>query len=248
VIATAPVRHYATIDSTNTEARRLYEAGERGPLLLLADEQRAGRGRMHRVWVSDVGNCYSTLLLPLQADLTVLPQIGFVTALAVADVASTFAPQADVKLKWPNDVLIGGAKVSGILSEVISQSPLIVAIGCGINVAHAPEGLAYPVTHLCAFGDATRDQVFAGYRSSLAHWLAMWDEGNDFETIRLAWTQRAVGIGETVSMHVADMTITGRFVGLSAQGAIIIKDQDRTHTLFSGDLTIPSLSALRNAS
>ena len=243
----APVRRYTTIDSTNLEAHRLFEKGEHGPLFLLGDEQTHGRGRLERQWVSPPGNCYSTLVLPLAADISVLPQIGFVVSLAVADVVTAFAPQARLQLKWPNDVLIAGAKVSGILSEVVSQSPHTLAIGCGINVAHAPSGLAYHATHLSVFGEATRDGVFDIYRSALAHWLAMWDEGHDFETIRLAWLQRAIGIGETVSMTTADMNITGCFEGLTSQGAIIIKDIDRTHMLLSGDLHIPSLTALRSA-
>jgi BirA family transcriptional regulator, biotin operon repressor / biotin---[acetyl-CoA-carboxylase] ligase len=244
-IEQAPVRHYASIDSTNTEARRLFETGERGPLFLLADEQTQGKGRMERNWVSAKGNCHSTLLLPLRSDISVIPQIGFVAALAVADVVAKYA---SVQIKWPNDVLINGAKVSGILSEVVSQSPLTVAVGCGINVEHAPTGLAYPATHITAYGSATRDNVFADYRTSLAHWIAMWDEGHDFETIRLAWLQRAIGIGETVSMTIAETKIQGRFEGLNAQGAVIIKDpNNRTHMLLSGDLHIPSLATMRSS-
>lgn len=245
-VSQAPVRHYATIDSTNLEAHRLVEKGERGPLFLVADQQTRGRGRLQRQWVSERGNCYSTLVLSVSADISVLPQIGFVVSLAVADVVTAFAPHAQLQLKWPNDVLIAGAKVSGILSEVVSHAPLTLAVGCGINVAHAPSGLAYPATHLSAYGEAACDSVFDLYRAALAHWLAMWDEGHDFETIRLAWLQRAIGVGETVSMTVADMKITGRFEGLSPQGAIIITDKDRTHMLLSGDLHIPSLAAMRS--
>ncbi len=247
IVVQAPVRHYDTIDSTNLEAHRLFQSGERGLLFLLADEQTQGRGRMQRQWVSESGNCYSTLMLPLRADISVLAQIGFVVSLAVADVVTAFAPQARLQLKWPNDVLIAGAKVSGILSEVVSQSPLTLAIGCGINVAHAPTGLAYPATHLSVFGEATCDGVFDIYRSALAHWLAMWDEGHDFETIRLAWLHRAIGIGETVSVTTANMNIKGCFEGLDPQGAIIITDNDRTHMLLSGDLHIPSLAAMRSS-
>jgi BirA family transcriptional regulator, biotin operon repressor / biotin---[acetyl-CoA-carboxylase] ligase len=288
-VAQAPVHHHVTIDSTNTEARRLFDAGEHGPLWVLADEQTAGRGRLERRWVSEVGNVYATLMLPLNSspgvpgevasrsddgevggssvqtsnaltehsNLTVsrvprlppllprageelrrrAPQIGFVVALAVADVAASYADE--VKLKWPNDVLVGGAKVSGILCEVLS--PDVIAVGCGINVAHAPRGLAYPVTHLAG---ATRDQVFAAYRERLLHWLRVWYSG--FATVRDVWISRAIGMGETVTMSVGSKTHTGTFETIDDDGAIILRQTNGvTVILHAGDLVIPSLQEQR---
>jgi BirA family transcriptional regulator, biotin operon repressor / biotin---[acetyl-CoA-carboxylase] ligase len=240
-VTQAPVKHYATIDSTNSQARRLHDAGERGPFWVLADEQTAGRGRLARKWVSEKGNLYSTLVLPTTyIDVTILPQIGFVVALAVSDVAMRHA--GDVKLKWPNDVLVGGAKVSGILCEVLS--PDVIAIGCGINVAHAPQGLNYPATHLRV---TTSDEVFAHYGKQLSHWLAVWQAG--FPTIRDTWMSRAMGIGEAVTMTVQSQVHTGVFEGIDHHGAIILKKPDGFYlTLHAGDLTIPSLQAQRKQS
>jgi BirA family transcriptional regulator, biotin operon repressor / biotin---[acetyl-CoA-carboxylase] ligase len=244
LIASAPVKHYATIDSTNTEAHRLFEAGERGPLWLLADEQTAGRGRLDRQWVSSAGNCYSTLMLPLAGKaIADVPQLGFVVSLAVADAIEHLTP-AKPQLKWPNDVLINGAKVSGILSEVISQSSLTIAVGCGINVAHAPTGLGYPAVHLLHFASVSRDQVFKAYRIALGAWLDMWQDG--FDDIRKAWLSRAIGVGETVSLSSNNNTIVGIFESLNEQGALLIRDgNNKLHTISAGDLTIPSLQALR---
>lgn len=234
------VRHHATIDSTNNEARRLFEQGERGPLWVLADEQTAGRGRLERKWVSEKGNLYSTLLLHLDGANTLAgrtPQLGFAVALAVADVASRYA--TGVSLKWPNDVLVNGAKVSGILCDVIA--PDVVAIGCGINVAHAPQGLNYPTTSLSG---ATRDEVFLHYRTRFSHWFEVWCEG--FSAIREAWMARAIGIGQSVSMSVGTQCHTGIFTGLEDDGAIILKQGDNSSiTLHAGDLTIPSLQSFR---
>jgi BirA family transcriptional regulator, biotin operon repressor / biotin---[acetyl-CoA-carboxylase] ligase len=233
-VAEAPVKHYATIDSTNTEARRLFEAGERGPLWLLADEQTAGRGRLERKWVSERGNCYSTLIVPMTANRGT---IGFAVALAVADVAARYAE--NVALKWPNDVLVNGAKVSGILCEVLS--PDTIAVGCGINVAHAPQGLAYPATHL---NNANREDVFANYRSCLSHWLNIWC--TNFATVRAAWISRAIGIGEQTSMIVGEQTHSGTYEGIDDSGAIILSAPNGvSRTFHAGDLVIPSLQALR---
>jgi BirA family transcriptional regulator, biotin operon repressor / biotin---[acetyl-CoA-carboxylase] ligase len=242
-----PTLHYPTIDSTNLEARRLFDAGERGPLFLLADEQTAGKGRLDRSWASAMGNCYSTLILPLNSDMTSVPQIGFVTALAVADVVRNHTKSVP-QLKWPNDVLIKGAKVAGILSEVLSANPLTLAIGCGINVAHAPTGLAYPATCLVAEGaSASRDEVFQSYAAALTYWLDMWNQGKNFPTIRTAWMQNAIGINETITMTAGTQHLTGNFEGITEQGAVLLKPADGPpQILHAGDMHIPSLARLRN--
>jgi BirA family transcriptional regulator, biotin operon repressor / biotin---[acetyl-CoA-carboxylase] ligase len=247
LILTAHIRHYATIDSTNLEAHRLFNVGERGPLFLLADEQTAGKGRQDRMWASAKGNCYSTLILPLETEVRSVPQIGFVVALAVADVVrkhSTATPH----LKWPNDVLVGGAKISGILCEVLSTAPLTIAIGCGINVAHSPVGLTYPTTSLAAEGATVdRDAVFKSYREALSYWFHMWDYGQNFPTIRTAWMQNAIGMGEAVTMTTGTQHLTGNFEGITEQGAVLLKPADGPpQILHAGDLHIPSLARLRN--
>jgi BirA family transcriptional regulator, biotin operon repressor / biotin---[acetyl-CoA-carboxylase] ligase len=248
VIATAPVRHFVTIDSTNAEARRLHGAGEGGPLWLLADEQTAGKGRLGRSWASTPGNCYSTLVLPLpRTPLSAVAQIGFAVALAVAETVDRLGTKA-AAIKWPNDVLVGAAKISGILCEVLQPAPLVVAIGCGINVAHAPQGLPYPATSIQAEGvRADRDQVFETYRQRLAYLLSQWNEGENFDMIRAQWLSRAIGLGETVSMTKGDTTVSGRYEGISPEGAVVLKPASGPSQVFhAGDLHIPSLAALRN--
>jgi BirA family transcriptional regulator, biotin operon repressor / biotin---[acetyl-CoA-carboxylase] ligase len=240
-------RHYPTIDSTNLEARRLYDAGERGPLFLLADEQTAGKGRLDRNWASLRGNCYSTLILPVDADISVVPQIGFVVALAVADVVGKHTA-AIPQLKWPNDVLVRGAKIAGILCEVLSQQPLTIAIGCGINLAHAPVGLTYPATCLNAVGaNAAFDDVIQSYRAALTYWLDKWENGQNFASIRSAWITLAIGIGETISMTTGTQHLTGTFETITEQGAVMLKPpHGPAHILHAGDVHIPSLAKLRN--
>lgn len=242
-----PVRHHSTIDSTNLEARRLFEAGELGPLFLLADEQTAGKGRLDRNWASLRGNCYSTLLLPLTTEIAVVPQIGFVVALAVVEVVRKHT-SATPQLKWPNDVLVRGAKIAGILCEVLSQHPLTIAIGCGINVAHAPTGLTYPATCLVAeSATVTRDEVFQSYQTALAFWLNTWNNGQNFPAIRSAWTNLAIGIGETITMTVGTQHLTGTFETITEQGAVMLKPpHGPPHILHAGDVHIPSLAKLRN--
>jgi BirA family transcriptional regulator, biotin operon repressor / biotin---[acetyl-CoA-carboxylase] ligase len=179
--------------------------------------------------------------------LAQVPQIGFIVALAVADVVrkhTAVRPQ----LKWPNDVLINGAKIAGILCEVLSQKPLTVAIGCGINVAHAPIGLTYPATCLAAEGaTASRDDVFQSYRTALAYWLDTWNNGQNFPAIRDHWISLAIGIGETITMSSGTQHLTGTFETITEQGAVMLKPpHGPPHILHAGDVHIPSLAKLRN--
>ena len=133
----AGVRHkvYETLGSTNAEALALARAGERGPFWVSAARQTAGRGRRGREWVSPAGNLYATLLLSEPSPSAQAPQLTFVAALALHDAVAECAPQLGpaLKVKWPNDLLQGGAKLAGILIESENQPHFAVAIGIGIN-------------------------------------------------------------------------------------------------------------------
>lgn len=248
MIERVPVRHFRTIDSTNLEAHRLFEHGERGPLWLIAEEQTAGRGRLNRVWTSERGSLYSTLLLPVSAPQSAIPQIGFVVAVAVQKALSKLAPTVSFALKWPNDCLTNGAKISGILCETLA--PNVVAIGCGINVEHAPRGLPYPAISLRQLGSpATINIVFAAYRGELSAALALWDNGAGFEAIRKEWQAHAVGIGERVAMSTGEVMVEGTYEGIAEDGALVLlKSDGKRHLFHAGDLSIPSLQSLRKAS
>ena len=269
-----PVRHFDRIDSTNAEARRLADDGERGPLWLWADEQTGGRGRMGRSWVSEPGNLYATFLISIAADPTAATQVSFVAALAVHDMVSVLRPDLSPRIKWPNDVLIDGAKFCGVLAEVVGTSPVRIAIGCGVNVAHAPEDTPYPVTHLnspppCGEGQGwgsaspaanhpppqplptrgrglTVESVFEHLEMSLSNRLKLWDEGRGFPAIRQAWGERALGLGGKVTARLGTKDIHGIFTGLAADGALILDAADGTVThIHSGEVKFAALEALK---
>ncbi|WP_373502407.1 biotin--[acetyl-CoA-carboxylase] ligase [Aestuariivirga sp.] len=239
-----PVRHFDRIDSTNLEARRLAETGERGPLWLLADEQTGGRGRLGRNWVSEPGNLYATFLFSVSAGLDVVAQVSFVAALAVHDTVTALCPHLAPRIKWPNDVLIGGAKFCGVLPEVVGSAPTRIAIGCGINVAHAPKGTPYPVTALGA-GLAV-ESVLQELDSNLSNRLKLWDEGRGFSLIRKDWAARALGLGGHVTATLGPKDLHGTFTGLAADGALILTGPDGQAThIHSGEVRFAELEALR---
>ena len=149
------LRTYDEIDSTNAEALRLLRQGEPGPLWITADRQSAGRGRRGRKWISVPGNLHASLLLTDPGPVEDWPQLAFVAALAVHDAVVEVAPaiRPMLELKWPNDVLLSGAKFAGILIEGEGREEEgAVVIGIGINCAAHPAGAAFPATDLTAVG------------------------------------------------------------------------------------------------
>jgi BirA family transcriptional regulator, biotin operon repressor / biotin---[acetyl-CoA-carboxylase] ligase len=233
------VLHFESIDSTNAEARRLAEAGERGPLWILADEQTAGRGRLGRTWVSRPGNFYGTLLLATEADAAAATQLGFVAALSVLHAVAGVTGKVEAKfgLKWPNDVLIEGAKFCGLLSEIVCQSPMTVAIGCGINLAHAPEGVSYPVAALGL--KFTPEQVLSTLDSVFAKWLGVWEEGHGFPSIRAAWEENGPARGQSLTVD----GVNGSFAGLAEDGALRLRLADGAVKLIhAGDVRMGAMA------
>jgi len=237
VRATVPVHHHATIDSTNLEAQRLAAGGLRGPAWIVADEQNSGRGRLGRTWVSAPGNLYSSLLLPTRAPAASIPQVAFVTALAVHDTVSGFCGIGKALLKWPNDCLLAGGKVAGILCETANGGQLV--IGCGINVAHSPRGLAYATAHIGQQAPGIDvGAVFAAYSSALLNRLAEWCEGEGFPEIMAAWQERAFGLNRPVRVVAGSRTIEGTFSGLGGDGALLVGLADGSReTIYAGDVT-----------
>lgn len=203
---------------------------------------------MGRSWVSEPGNLYATFLFPLAAGPEVAAQASFVAALAVHDTVMVLRPELSPRIKWPNDVLIGGAKFCGVLPEVVGDKPLRIAIGCGLNIAHAPQGTPYPVTALDAGSHLglTIDAVLAALDAALSRRLAQWDEGRGFASIRADWSARALGLGGTVSASSETHCLSGTFKGLAADGALLLEDAaGRVTSIHSGEVRFAELEALR---
>jgi BirA family transcriptional regulator, biotin operon repressor / biotin---[acetyl-CoA-carboxylase] ligase len=236
-----------SVDSTNSEAHRLHAAGEQGPLWIVAGAQTAGRGRLGRQWFSCPGNLYSTLLIGTKVSAIVASQLGIVIALAVAEAVDAVAGQPLVQLKWPNDCLIKGAKFCGILSEMLPGPTPAVAIGCGINVSLSPRDLAYPVTHVSAHVPVTIDKMFSAYSLAAERLVGQWDQGNGFSMLVEKWKSRAIGLGEVVEIHESNGSRRGLFQGLANDGAMVILENATTVRIYAGDVSIPSLDALRKA-
>jgi BirA family biotin operon repressor/biotin-[acetyl-CoA-carboxylase] ligase len=219
---------FGSIGSTNDEALRRAEAGAPEGTVITARQQEGGRGRRGRSWSSPPGNAYSSTIVRPECAPERAAQLGFATALAVSDAALAGLPSGrQVRLKWPNDVLVDGAKIAGILLESSIGGDGRVAhvvIGAGINVAAAPPAGAagYAAASLRDLGDA-RDApgVLQAYLGALAARLAQWRTG--FAGTRADWLARAAWLGETVAVSQGDERIEGRFAGLDADGALLLQ-------------------------
>jgi len=243
----APVVWRESLDSTNEEARKLAAAGERGPLWIAAGEQTAGRGRLGRGWISPPGNLYATLLITLPVPLAVAAQASLVAALAMADTVRTLAPHAAVRLKWPNDVLIAGEKVSGILVETLAHNAggVVLAIGCGLNVVHAPEGQRRPATALVRFGSAAgAREALDVLAAAMDRTFAAWALGDGFDAVRARWMELAGGKGERIAVDIGGARTEGAFGGIDRDGALLLILADGSErTVRAGDVNAASGAA-----
>jgi BirA family transcriptional regulator, biotin operon repressor / biotin---[acetyl-CoA-carboxylase] ligase len=226
-VADVPIDALDEVDSTNAEARRRAEGGERGPVWITARVQTAGRGRRGRAWETGAGNLAATLLMVTDKPPAAAAQISFVAALAVADLAGAYVAPSLVSLKWPNDPLIAGRKTSGILIESGPHAAggLWLAIGVGVNLATPPVASERPAT---AFAEHMRGpppaptQALARLAASFERWRDLWDRLG-FAPIADAWTARAHGLGQPCTARLADETVAGVAEGLDADGALRLR-------------------------
>ena len=227
-------KDYATLDSTNEEARRLAEAGEPDPVWITAARQTAGRGRRGRAWDTPAGNLAATLLLRPEASRAMTGQLSFAAALAAAETVQHFAPDAAVTVKWPNDVLAEARKIAGILLEGGSGW---LAIGIGVNLAHHPEGTAFPATSLPQLGIAppSCEAALTVLAARFAHWYDAWME-QGFESLRAAWLKRASGLGAPITARLPNETRAGVFEGIDASGALLLKDGTGVRAIAAGEV------------
>jgi BirA family biotin operon repressor/biotin-[acetyl-CoA-carboxylase] ligase len=224
------IEAYDEIDSTNAEARRRAEAGEGGPVWITALTQTAGRGRRGRAWDTKTGNLAATLLFLTEMSPGDAAQVSFIAALAVADLAEACLGPDLARLKWPNDLMIHGRKASGILVES-GQRPdgkLWVAVGIGVNLAHAPTDVERPATSFADYMSAPppkpRDALEILARS-FESWKQIW-EREGFAPIAKAWTARAHGLGEPCVARLPNQTHRGIAEGLDLDGALRLRLDD----------------------
>ena len=234
------VETLATTDSTNAEAKRRALAGQRGPLWLRADAQTSGVGRGGREWHSPVGNLFTTLLTPFAGEVRDAALMSFVACLAVSETLDFFVPPDRVTLKWPNDALLDGKKVAGVLLEAGGEANARwLAVGIGINLAHKPEEARWPPI---ALADVVRAPTAMQAQDVLAarfdHWQARF-EADGFAPVRAAWMARAARLGERIEARLANATHSGTFQGIAEDGALLLAADHGDMRIAAADIYFP---------
>jgi BirA family biotin operon repressor/biotin-[acetyl-CoA-carboxylase] ligase len=204
----------------------LAASGAEEGLWLRAERQTAGRGRQGRAWVSPPGNLYASTIVRLRPGDPPPATLAMVAAVALDEVVRTVLPGGDLSIKWPNDLLLGGAKLSGILLERAGNA---VVIGIGVNLVHHPEGLPRPVTSLAAHDVPVDPEPFLEMLADgFARWLERW-RGEGLDPVRRRWVERAHPKGTALTANLPDgAAVEGLFDGLDSDGALVLRLADGT--------------------
>jgi BirA family biotin operon repressor/biotin-[acetyl-CoA-carboxylase] ligase len=212
----------------------LARTGASEGLWLRAERQVSGKGRQGRVWASGPGNLYASTLVRLRPSDPPAATLALVAAVALEETVSLFLPGGAV-IKWPNDLLVDGAKLSGILLERADDA---IVIGFGVNLAHHPDDTGRPTTSIAAHAPAPDPAVFLETLAEIfARWMERW-RGQGLGIVRDRWLDRAHPAGTALTARLADGTsIEGLFDGLNAEGALILRLADGSrHVMHAGDV------------
>jgi len=235
------IQHFAKIDSTNHEAMRQAEHGAAEGVVILADQQEAGRGRLGRTWHTINDALAMSIILRPDLPPTQVPQLSLVTAVALHQALSRHCP--DIRIKWPNDLLIHGAKVAGILTEMRAQPHQVeaVIVGIGINIKAPQDGwpadIHQSVTDLQCHTSTLISRLACASEiiNSLDHWYDIYLQ-QGFAPIRQAWWDAHVASGEKVRIFDGQRYIEGIAQALDEDGALLLKREGSVQRILAGEL------------
>jgi BirA family biotin operon repressor/biotin-[acetyl-CoA-carboxylase] ligase len=239
------LRVLGRVASTNDELRRLAEEGAPDGLVVVAREQTRGRGRYGRSWASPPGNLYASVLLRPDCDLAATAQLSLVAGLALGDACARLGPKGlTIQLKWPNDVLINGAKTAGLLLENAiwpDGRAAWVIIGSGVNIVSCPADTPYPATSLTAEGFVPLAPLalLEAYLRALDAWLDKWRDLG-FAAVRDTWRARSFGLGDQIRLRLEREELSGRFIDLTESGALLLEQAGgRRREIAAGEVFYP---------
>jgi BirA family biotin operon repressor/biotin-[acetyl-CoA-carboxylase] ligase len=237
------IEEVPAISSTNLALRERAAAGELEGLVLRADEQHSGRGRRGRGWTSPPGNLYVSLLLRPAGTPAFGATLGFVAAVALGRVLRRLTV-AQVFHKWPNDLLIDGKKMTGLLLEAGTQPDGKLdwlVLGIGVNIISHPETGLYPTTDLVASGGAALSPraLLDLFLEAFAPLYEQWRQ-KGFMAVRDAWLEHAAGLGTEIVARLEREEVTGHFADLDTDGNLVIALKNGgTRRIAAGDIFFP---------
>jgi BirA family biotin operon repressor/biotin-[acetyl-CoA-carboxylase] ligase len=246
------------VGSTNTEAMNRARDGDRGAVWCVTTLQTAGKGRRQRPWVAPRGNLASSVLEVLNVTPAVAATMGFAFGLAQEQALRRVSMEANMRLggadqlhyllKWPNDIMVRGRKLCGLLVEAEAVTDgLAVVAGIGTNIVAAPEGTPTPATSLSALGvHVGAEELFAALSDAWVEMFGVWNNGRGFADIRKLWLDRAYGLGEPVAIQNGAVMVEGVFDTLDDTGCLIIRTADGSRVpITAGEVYFGSAASVR---
>lgn len=231
---------YESLSSTMDEGRIQVLKGVEEGAVIVASRQTQGRGRRGRQWESPLGNLFMTYITYLNCPLSQAPQLSFVACVSVGEFLRPLLPPGNsLTYKWPNDLLLNKKKVGGLLLEAIplSHKPEIAyLVGCGLNLKEHPLEPRYPATSFQEEGIYLNyDEVLKGITSSLAHFIALWQQ-NGFAPIQTLWMKGCAHLQEKIRFDIQEKIYEGIFEGLDEEGLLILNNTQGTIKLAAGEI------------
>lgn len=226
---------YEETGSTNDDVKRLCADADKGKCFVVtAKRQNSGRGRRGRSWVSLEGNLFVSF--GLEVDLKDLGQMIFIVGLSLLETIKHLKQDCDVKLKWPNDVLVNNRKVSGILLEKGEGDYLIIGIGVNITAAPETDNLLYPAVSLEAAGLKTdRIEFLKEYINCFDSNLSEWEQ-KGFTKLKERWLENAKNLGGEINIHTENGVKEGIFNGVDDNGILLLETPQGIEKIYAGDV------------
>ncbi len=239
------LQSFAELASTSDLCRTMAEAGEPDGLAVLAGRQTQGRGSRGRAWQSPAGNLSLSILIRPREPVRWAGQWSLLAGVALAEALQLFMPAGShAVVKWPNDVLLHGRKLAGILLDSVATpagETAWMVIGMGANLAVAPDLADRPTACLADLGPAPEPAgVARAVLDRIGHWrrVRLLD---GFAPIRTAWLLRAQPVGTPITLKRGDSTVGGTFAGLSDDGSLLLHNGGRVHAFATGEVLLPNL-------
>lgn len=243
---------YHEVDSTNEEAKRLAIGGASHGAFIWSLRQSAGRGRRGRDWISHEGNLFTTALLEPGCNIDRLPQLSFVAAIAARkSIAPLLEDDSVLQFKWPNDLLLNGKKLAGLLLESIEtldedgKQQRWAMIGLGMNIESAPDHLsdaAQQATYLKAAGVelVSAKIVLSRFIHHFIEWYGIWQE-QGFGAIRKEWLEHCAHHDKAIEVHLGKDRMNGVFCGLDSRGNLRLQmvGEDEPRVIPAGEVMLP---------
>ena len=236
---------YKEIDSTNNEAVRLLDKKKSFPYWIVSEKQTDGKGRKNRYWDSLVGNFMGTYVIEINLERKFLPQLAFVTALAIYDTIQKFITRNNgkiVQLKWPNDLILNKSKCGGVLIENISskkENKHIIAIGIGINLIKSPSETTFPS---CNIFEETNikinpDEFLFELDKNIINKINFWNNGLNYRAILEQWTEKAFLLKKEISVTLPNgKKEKGIFSSIDNEGGLILETKNNEKIFYAAEI------------